>query len=325
MRYECVYVEKKALDLPLTKSILDKLGDIKVINVDHYKDIFDRKRQDIRYQKENPALILAVREGRRIYKGASVCQSFGNVNFYYASSAMNCPFDCEYCYLKGMYQSGYIVVFVNTEDYRKDISECLRQGPLYVCASYDSDLCALEGLTGLASFWAELARENKDLLVELRTKAAPSGFKKIPNLIYAFTISPQEIIDRYERYTASLDARLKAAARALDSGCRVRLCFDPLIKTEDFEGLYGRMIDKVADSLDMSLITDVSVGTFRISGEYLNRMRKAYPDSGIAWYPYVIEDKVAQYDTRDDRAMQDYVISRLEGLIGREKIFKWNE
>ena len=29
---------------------------------------------------------------------------------------MNCVFDCEYCYLQGMYPSGHIVVFVNLED-----------------------------------------------------------------------------------------------------------------------------------------------------------------------------------------------------------------
>ena len=204
MRYSAVYVEKKAEDYPLTKSILDKLQDIRKISVDHYKDIFDRKRQDIAFQKENPALILAVREGRRIYKGASVCQSFGNRNFYYASSVMNCPFDCEYCYLKGMYLSGHIVVFVNTSDYVSDVKESLKEGPLYICASYDSDLCALDGLTGLASFWADLARDNEDLLVELRTKAAPSSFRSIPNLIYAFTISPEDYRKIREKYSAAI-------------------------------------------------------------------------------------------------------------------------
>lgn len=324
MRYSAVYVEKKAEGYPLAKSILGKLQDIRKISIGHYKDIFDRKRQDISFQKENPALILAVREGRRIYKGASVCQSFGNRNFYYASSVMNCPFDCEYCYLKGMYLSGFTVVFVNTSDYVSDVKESLKEGPLYICASYDSDLCALDGLTGLATFWADLARDNEDLLVELRTKAAPSSFRSIPNLIYAFTISPEEIIKRYERYTAPLTARLDSANRALDAGCRVRLCFDPLIKTDDFEKIYGRLIDTVSSSVDLSRITDVSVGTFRISSDYLARIRRAYPDSEIAWYPYVIKDKVAQYRQSDDKAMQDFVAGRLEGLTGKEKIFKWN-
>ena len=84
-------------------------------------------------------------------------------------------------------------------------------------------------------------------------------------------------------------------------------------------------MDTVSSAIDFSRLTDVSVGTFRISGDYLTRMRRAYPDSETAWYPYVIKDKVAQYRQADDKAMQDFVELRLEGLIGKEKIFKWNE
>lgn len=325
MRFTCVYVERKAADYPLAKSILQKLSGTRVVYIDHYKDIFDRKRQDIAFQKENPALILALREGRRIFKGASVCQSFGNRNFYYASSLMNCPFDCEYCYLKGMYPSGHMVVFVNWDDYRADVTKALEEGSMYVCASYDADLIAMDGLTGLATSWADLARDNEGLLVELRTKAAPSSFRNIPNLIYAFTISPEAVISRFEKNTAPLDARLKSAAMALDAGCKVRLCFDPILKVEDLEKVYGELIETVASSVDLSMVTDVSVGTFRISGDYLARMRKAYPESETAWYPYVIKDKVAQYEEAEDRAMQDFVSTALQRYIPKEKIFKWNE
>ena len=66
------------------------------------------------------------------------------------------------------------------------------------------------------------------------------------------------------------------------------------------------------------------MGTFRISSDYLGKMRKAYPDSEVAWYPYVIKDGVAQYEPETDRAMQDYVCGLLEKHIGREKIFTWN-
>ena len=102
--------------------ILGILSDANVVTINHYKDVFDRKRQDAVAQKENQSLIIAVRDGNRIFKGAPVCQSFGQKNFYYSSSMMNCPFDCEYCYLKGMYPTSNMVVFVNLEDYRKVIA-----------------------------------------------------------------------------------------------------------------------------------------------------------------------------------------------------------
>ena len=324
MRFSHVYVEEKARRFPLTEEILKRCNDASVIPVDHYKDIFDRPRQDTELQKRSPALILAVREGSRIFKGAPVCQSFGQRNFYYSSSVMNCLFDCEYCYLKGMYPSSNIVVFVNFEDYEKDVASLLEEGPLYVCASYDTDLIALDGLTGLAEKWTDLAKRNKDLLVELRTKAVPAALENVPNVIYAFTVSPDEIADRYEKNTPSPDARLKAAARVIDAGCNVRLCFDPMILTDGWQDIYGRFADRAAEIIDFSKLTDVSVGCFRISKEYLSSMRKKCLDSAIAWHPYVIRNGVAQYEEETDRQMQEFMCARLSRYIAEEKIFTWN-
>ena len=56
------------------------------------------------------------------YEGAPVCQDFGNTNFYYCSTMMNCIYDCSYCYLKGMYPSGHMVLFVNIEDTWKNLT-----------------------------------------------------------------------------------------------------------------------------------------------------------------------------------------------------------
>ena len=235
MRFTHVYVEERAEEYPLTQKILEKLHGADVIKIRHYKDVFDRKRQNAPLQKEHQALIIAVRDGSRIFKGAPVCQSMGQKNFYYASSMMNCPFDCEYCYLKGMYPSSNMVVFVNLEDYRKDVEEKLKEGPVYVCASYDTDLLALNGLTGHADFWKDMARTHDDLLVELRTKAAVDVTDNISNVIYAFTLSPVEVVERYERHTASVDARISAASRAVENGAKVRLCFDPVIRIPEWK------------------------------------------------------------------------------------------
>ena len=324
MRFTHIYVEQRASEYPKAKEILSKIPDASVISIKHYKYVLDRKRQNAVMQREHRALILAVRDGNRIFDGAPVCQSFGHKNFYYASSMMNCPFDCEYCYLRGMYSSPYIVVFVNLYDYKTDIEYHLEEGPMYVCASYDTDLIAMNSLTGHADFWKEMAREHEDLLVELRTKAAPEVKDDISNIIYAFTFSPEEVVTAFERNTASLSARVNAAERALENGAKVRLCFDPVIKIPEWEDAYKRLIDYAAGVIDFSKLTDVSVGTFRISSDYLQKMRKAYPDSKIAWYPYAIKDGVAQYEPETDKQMQEYVCGLLEKHIGREKIFTWN-
>ena len=53
MRFTHIYVEERALGYPLTEEILAKLPDSHVIKIRHYKDVFDRKRQNAPLQKEH--------------------------------------------------------------------------------------------------------------------------------------------------------------------------------------------------------------------------------------------------------------------------------
>ena len=108
-----VYVERRALDNPHTTEILSRLRWSETIIIDHYKDIFNRGKQSYHQQSKSRSLILAVNDGELVYPGAPVCQAFGQKNFYYTASSMNCPFDCEYCFLKGMYSTANMVCFVN--------------------------------------------------------------------------------------------------------------------------------------------------------------------------------------------------------------------
>ena len=161
-----IYVEHEALNYQLTKDILSQNSNVNVITIGHYKDVFSRPRQDVLLQKDTQSLILAVKKDEFLYKGAPVCQDFGNQNFYYCSCVMNCVCNCEYCFLKGMYESGNLVVFVNLEDYFAQI----KNDNKYICISYDTDLFPLESALGYVKKWLDFARENNEVTLEVRTK-----------------------------------------------------------------------------------------------------------------------------------------------------------
>ena len=67
-------------------------------------------------------------------------------------------YDCEYCYLKGMYPSGNLVIFVNLEDIFAETKRRLAGRPMYLCVSYDTDLAAVEPITGYVSEWVKFVR-----------------------------------------------------------------------------------------------------------------------------------------------------------------------
>jgi len=64
-----VYIEKKAKDYEVAKAIIKKFNP-KTIEINHYKDIFNKSHQDYNYQKSQNRLILAVKENSFLYKGS---------------------------------------------------------------------------------------------------------------------------------------------------------------------------------------------------------------------------------------------------------------
>ncbi len=305
------------------------------IFIEHYKDIFNRSHQDFASQKKAPALILAKKTGTLIYKGAPVCQSFGNEHFYYTSCMMNCIYHCDYCYLQGMYPSGHVVLFVNLEDYFAELEALLAEHPVYLCISYDTDLLALEQTFSLVSRWLTFASKHPDLTLEIRTKSGnPAVFEPLANLytekesmkkqiIFAWTVSPENLCKTTEHGAASLPLRIKALQAAYDAGFSVRLCFDPMIFHGGWKGSYSTLVDFIFSSISADILYDASIGVFRISAEYLKTMRKKRPDSAIVQYPYVTEEGVAHYGALSEEMVQ-YLQTLLLEYLPADKIFLWN-
>ncbi len=322
-----IYVEEQAYKHENTKQILGKFPEARIITIKHYKDVFNRKNQNPVMQKNAPSLILAVQNETFIYPGAPVCQSFGNEHFYYASLIMNCIFDCEYCYLQGMYPSGHPVIFVNIEACFLKLSELLKEHPIYLCISFDTDLLAFENITGYVKKWIDYCKEHPTLTIEIRTKSA--NFKAITdldipnNVIIAWTLTPDYVISNFEHKTPTLAKRIEAAGQALDKGCNVRLCFDPVLFLPDYETVYADFFRNLFDKLNPDKIKDVSFGEFRVSWDYLKRMRKFRPESLVLQYPYDTGSGVAGYDKKRSEALINFFKEQLSPYLPDDKIYLW--
>lgn len=329
-----VYVEQGIMEHPRTKRILEKLPDAEIIQIDHYKDMFCRKKQSITAQNKAKALILAENKNGCIYEGAPVCQNFGNDNFYYCSCMMNCVFDCEYCYLKGMYPSGNLVVFVNLEDIFDQLLELLSDRRIYLCVSYDADLVACESLCGFVKDWIDFTAEHENLTIEIRTKSGrcdlwrDSGltdnqYGACDRVIIAYTISPEKVAAEYEHFAAAPSVRIKAAKTAMECGFPVRLCFDPMIYCPGWKDAYKSLADDVFTQIDGTKLWDVSVGSFRISQDYLKKMRKDMPQSAVVNFPYENVNGYYQYPENIRVEMEDFMLTEISKYVPQEKIFRW--
>lgn len=301
------------------------------IPIQHYKDIFNRPHQNFAEQKKAPSLIFAKKKGTLLYKGAPVCQNFGKEHFYYTSCMMNCVYHCDYCYLQGMYPSGHVVVFVNLEDYFSELEELLSQHPVYLCISYDTDLLAMEHRFGFVKRWLAFADTHPGLTLEIRTKSGnPAIFSELSvlcrdtsRIIFAWTVSPDEISRAAEHGAAPIALRLASLSAAKAAGFSVRLCFDPMLYLPDWQAQYRTLISDIFSKIVPEDLYDVSIGVFRISTEYLKQMRKKRPDCAIVQFPYITENGISHYGDLSEK-MVHYMQDLLLKYLPAEKIFLWN-
>lgn len=327
-----LYVEHAAFDYPFAQSIINRFPHAKVVSINDYKAIFARPRQHFQTQKRSMKLILAVKKDRFLYPGSGHSQHFNLDNFYYNTLMFNCVYNCDYCYLQGMYPSANIVAFVNTTDYfeatRRAISERSNtHQPLYVCISYDTDLLAFESITPYCRAWIEFAQTQPDLLIEIRTKSA--AYRAIRDLqatdrvVLAWTLSPQEVIDRYEKGTPPLRQRLQAVQTAIKDGWPVRLCFDPVLAVKDWQTAYAHLIEETFSQIDPASVRDVTVGVFRMTRSYFDRIKKQRRDTDVVYNAYELEDTTITYPATQRQEITAFMSDHLKTYIPQERIAVW--
>ena len=327
-----IYIEKNVEGYPLTDLVMKNFSDRKIIWIDHYKDIFNRVGQDFQSQKTTMNLILAKKTPPFLYPASDMVQEFETPNVFYNTPVLNCLYNCEYCFLQGMYPSGNLVVFVNEDDLRNAIDMKLNDPidplkPTVVSVSYNTDLLAMENIMPLTRSWIEYARTKKDLLIEIRTKSALFPAIKdldvVKNVILSWTLSPQIICDRYENTAPPLKSRIRAVKQALDHGWPVRLCFDPVLLVDNWYEVYTEFFNQLFLEIQKDQLIDVTLGVFRMNKDYYKRIRKRDTRSDLYYRDYSVEGNTVAVNKKERVDALHKLRTHLNKFLPIKKILVW--
>jgi spore photoproduct lyase len=327
-RFSHIYMESAVKQHSLTQEIKKKHPNSTFIEVNNYKAIFNRANQNPALQRKSQNLILAEKRENFVHPASFFIQNFGCENIYYVPHIFNCIYDCSYCFLQGMYPSSHIVLFVNIEDYFKEISTLLQQhtkeSPLYLCISYDTDLLAFEKQFGLVAKWIEFAQDKENLIIENRTKSANyraiSHFSPTQNVIHAWSILPDPLIERYDFKTPSFDIRIKAIQNAINDGWPVRLSIEPIIYDPKYKTIYGEFLQQLFSQIDATKLRDLNIDLFRINDGYLKKIR-AQRDDAVLYFPYDKKGSIRSYSKETADLLFDFFETELPQYIDMNKVF----
>lgn len=310
--HSIIYIEEEIADHPRTASICAHFPKATKVYCKHYGEIFNRKGQNFRLQKQQPALILA-----RKHKGhvldAPDGYGIGGVRNYYFSHMLNCLYDCRYCFLQGMYRSAHYVIFVNYEDFQQSIIDTANRYPddeQWFFSGYDCDSLAYEPVTEFTSAFLPTFEQLPNAHLELRTKSVQIRTllrsEPINNCIIAYSFTPEEISTALEHGVPSVAKRIDAMLKLQQHGWRLGLRFDPMIYQEGFESSYERLFEQIFSRLPAQSIHSVSLGTLRTPKAFHQNMVNLYPEEklfagrfeenrGMITYQKELEDEMTSF------------------------------
>jgi len=319
-----IYIEAAVRDHPRVAAILARFPDAVVVDCERYSEIFNKKAQDFRLQKQAPALILAHKH-KQFVLPTPEGYGIGRDENYYFSHMMNCLYDCRYCFLQGMYHSANYVLFVNYEDFDDAIRAHATSEDSCFFSGYDCDSLALEPVSGFVEHILALFETLPHSWLELRTKSTQIrsllNRAAMPNVIVAFSVSPDEIVTGLEQRTPSLHKRLEAMQRLQQQGWPVGLRIDPLIYTDDFSTIYTDMFNKIFTQLDASQLHSVTLGTFRLPQSFFRKTARLYPDERLFALDYTTDNGMTGYTEEIRHSMINFCEAALNDKIDNNKLF----
>ncbi len=323
-----VYVESDIRSRPRTTAILDRLPSVDLFEVDEYQEVFNRKSQDFRLQKNDPALILAQKHDNFVLETPDYCELGDDHRFYYFSHMMNCVYDCRYCFLQGMYDSAHYVVYVNFEDFFERISETAADSdsrPAYFFSGHVNDSLALDRVTRFSGEMIPFFRDLENSYVELRTKSVQidSLLEREPfdRCIVAWSMTPPDISRSKEQGTPPVRKRLEAMRTLQDEGWRTGLRVDPVIYSDDFREQYGSLFEMVFEKVRIDRLHSVTLGPFRLPDHMHKKMRSLYPEEELFASKLEEQKGVVSYEEELETEMMTFCRDRILEHVPEDRFY----
>ncbi|HIE06809.1 MAG TPA: DNA photolyase [Desulfarculaceae bacterium] len=281
-----VLIEEETADYPLTRSILSRLKNTRVVSVKRPAgDDFSRLSQ---LYSPRTTLFLALHRGRFLKACPGTAESYRCCLYQILHLGLGCNIGCSYCVLQGYLNNPFITQFVNLNDAFAELDyELAKPGVFYRIGTGEfTDSLFMDPLTALAPHLLDYFGRCKNAILELKTKSvAISGLIDYPGeigeTVVSWSLNAPSVTEREEGLAASIEERLQAAALCRERGYRIGLHFDPLLFFPGWEDEYRQTVAAIFKYLKGSDIIWISIGAFRFMPQVKDVLRENHFESNI--------------------------------------------
>ena len=291
MKITELYIDAAVLDFPVTRHIIRRL-DLNSHVVDAPDDMFrEIAASDSPVDQGKKILFLTQNRGRFIRQCPGT-EYYTCCNYMILHVGTFCTMDCAYCILQSYFHPPVLQFFVNHDDMTAALDQWFSENPeIRIGTGEFTDSLIWETIYPLSEMLiSRFARQNRSVL-ELKTKTVNIdhllNFAHNRKTIMAWSLNTFRIVKSEERGTASIPARLAAAAKCQAKGYPLAFHFDPLVIYPGCEADYQQVIEQLFKTIAADNIVWISLGSFRFMPDLKPIVEKRFEQSKIVYGEFV--------------------------------------
>ena len=280
---ERFFVEEVVAETPFVRGLKRRFPRAQWTVIDRYSDHVRQRPYTLRDYNRRLKAFYIIKEKFDFFKPCPCSPKVVPCGYHLINLGSGCAFECVYCFLQAYINSPGIVLPANIEDFFAQFANYRQQ--IYLGSGEFTDSLVFDHITEfspkIVSFFRDYPRsrfefktksDNIDLLKTVR----PAG-----NIVVAWSVNPQNIIDTCEFYTAPLTDRLAAAAACAELGYKVAFHFDPIIYSPTWQRDYTEVVDLIFQRIPVQRIDRISLGTLRMVPQLKKVIENRFPDSSL--------------------------------------------
>ncbi|RTZ98546.1 MAG: DNA photolyase [Deltaproteobacteria bacterium] len=286
-----IFIDREVASHPNTQTLLSHF-DVPTEIVDSANTVHAHVRSasdPIRAGKE--VLFITANRGRFI-RSCPGTRTYTCCGYQILHIGTYCTMDCAYCILQSYFHPPVLQFFVNHEDMRAELDDFFKiQAISRIGTGEFTDSLIWEPWTSLSRSLVSRFSLQSSAVLELKTKTTAIDtlldLDHRKKTILAWSLNTPRIIRSEERGTASLSARLRAAASGQAHGYPLAFHFDPLVIYDGCESEYLEVIETLFTRIQPDRIVWISIGTFRFMSPLKKTIEQRFKNSKIVYGEFI--------------------------------------
>ncbi len=291
MPIEQLFIHQQVLEAEETQKIIRCIGAPFDIVANH-RQVYERISGAADPVHKGKTALYITRNKGAFVKDCPGTQAYTCCGYKILHIGTFCHLDCAYCILQSYFHPPLMQYFVNHLDLFEELKGLFTGSAIHRIGTGEfTDSLIWELWTDFnRNIVPAFAAQNRAVL-ELKTKTtAVERLQHMPHnrkTVVSWSVNTPRIIQNEERRTASLTARLKAAARCESWGYPLAFHFDPIVIYDGCEVDYARAVKKIFSYVSPDNIIWISLGTFRFMPSLKPLIQKRFPNSKIVYGEFI--------------------------------------